>query len=154
MHERMVRGMELEAIVWLILVILLLGVEIVTVGLTTIWFAGGAIAALIMWGFDLNLLWQIFAFIVVSAVLMIFTRPLAVKYINTNKLKTNYEGIIGKVVRVTKKIDNVNAMGTAVLNNVEWSARSIDDSVIEEGTIVKVVDIKGVKLIVEVYNEK
>lgn len=145
----------MDAVFWLVLLILLLGIETITVGLTTIWFAGGALVALILWGCGLNFWVQAFVFAIVSVILMIFTRPFAIKYINTNKLKTNYEGIIGKVVRVTKKIDNINGTGAAIVNGVEWTLRSKDDEVIiEEGTIVKVVDIKGVKLVVEEYVER
>jgi membrane protein implicated in regulation of membrane protease activity len=145
----------MDAVFWLILLILLLGIETITVGLTTIWFAGGALVALILWGCGLNFWVQAFVFAIVSVILMIFTRPLAIKYINTNKLKTNYEGIIGKVVRVTKRVDNINGTGAAMVNGVEWTLRSTNDEIIiEEGTIVKVVDIKGVKLVVEEYIER
>lgn len=145
----------MEAIFWLVLLIVLLGVEIITVGLTTIWFAGGALSALGAYALGLSFGWQIVVFLVTSVVLLIFTRPLAVKYINTNKLKTNYEGIIGKVVRLTESIDNIGGTGKATINGVEWMARTANDGVlIKEGTIVKVVDIKGVKLIVEEYKEQ
>lgn len=145
----------MDAVFWLILLIILLGIETITVGLTTIWFAGGALVALILWGCGLNFWVQAFVFAIVSVILMIFTRPLAIKYINTNKLKTNYEGIIGKVVRVTKRVDNINGTGAAMVNGVEWTLRSTNDEIIiEEGTIVKVVDIKGVKLVVEEYVER
>ena len=145
----------MDVVFWLILLILLLGIETITVGLTTIWFAGGALVALILWGCGLNFWVQAFVFAIVSVILMIFTRPLAIKYINTNKLKTNYEGIIGKVVRVTKRVDNINGTGAAMVNGVEWTLRSTNDEIIiEEGTIVKVVDIKGVKLVVEEYVER
>ena len=144
----------MEAVFWLILLIVLLGIEIVTVGLTTIWFAGGALVALGAYAIGLNIIWQVVVFLVVSIILLIFTRPWAVKYINTNKLKTNYEGVIGKVVRVTEDVDNIAGTGTALVNGVEWMARTSDDKVtIKTGTIVKVVDIKGVKLVVEEYKD-
>lgn len=144
----------MEAVVWLILLILLLGIEVITVGLTTIWFAGGALIALGVYALGLDVVWQVVAFLVVSIVLLIFTRPLAVKYINANKLKTNYEGILGKAVRVTQEVNNLNDTGLAVVNGVEWTTRTSDDDItIPAGTIVKVVSITGVKLIVEEYKE-
>ena len=95
--------------VWLGLLILFLVIEIATVGLTTIWMAGGALGALILDLAGLNLWWQIGAFLVVSFTMLVFTRPFVVKYINSHHEKTNYEGIIGKVVRITEKVDNAAA---------------------------------------------
>lgn len=144
----------MEAVFWLVLLIILLGIEIITVGLTTIWFAGGALVALAVYGLGFDLGWQVAVFVVVSVVLLVFTRPLAVKYINVNKLKTNYEGVIGKVVRLTENVNNLNGTGTTLINGVEWTARSTSDEInIPAGTIVKVVDIKGVKVIVEENKE-
>lgn len=143
----------MEAAFWLILLIVLLGIEVVTVGLTTIWFAGGAVAAIIVSAFGLDIIWQVAVFVVVSIVLLIFTRPLAVKYMNVNKLKTNYEGIIGKVIRISEDVSNINETGKAIVNGVEWTVRTQDEKIIEKGSIVKVINIVGVKLIVEEYKE-
>ena len=55
--------MEREAIVWLALFVILLIVELLTVGLTSIWFAGGALAALVLELLGVDLIWQIGAFI-------------------------------------------------------------------------------------------
>ena len=97
---------------------------------------------------------QIAVFLVVSFVLVIFTRPWAMKYIKTNHVKTNYEGIIGKVVRITQDVDNLNGTGCAVVNGQEWTVRATEDEKkIAAGTLVKVVNISGVKLIVEEYEE-
>lgn len=146
--------MEKEIFIWLGLLIVFLVVEIATVGLTSIWLAGGALAALLLNIAGLNIWWQGGAFIVVSFVLLVFTRPFAVKYINSNHEKTNYEGIIGKVVRITEKVDNLNATGTAVVNGLEWSARTeADGEILEPGELAKVVSISGVKLIVKKYEE-
>jgi len=141
-------------IVWLALLIIFLVIEIATVGLTSIWLAGGALAGLLIDMAGLGLPWQIAAAIIVTAVLLIFTRPFAVRHINRNHERTNYEGIIGKVIRITETVDNINQTGRAVLNGSEWTVRSAqDDIILEPGTIVKVVKISGVKLIVEHYEE-
>lgn len=146
--------MEREAFIWLGLLIVFLVVEIITVGLTSIWLAGGALAALILNIAGLNLVWQVGAFLVVSFLLLFFTRPFAVKYINARHEKTNYEGVIGKIVRVTQTVDNLAQTGTAVVNGLEWTARDEkDDEVLEPGTLAKVVSISGVKLIVKKYEE-
>lgn len=141
--------------VWLGLLILFLVIEIATVGLTTIWMAGGALGALILDLAGLNLWWQIGAFLVVSFTMLVFTRPFVVKYINSHHEKTNYEGIIGKVVRITEKDDNLQQTGTAVVNGLEWTTRAErDDVILDPGDLAKVVNISGVKLIVKKYEEE
>lgn len=138
-----------EAIAWLILLILFILIEIATLGLTTIWFAGGALIAFIaaLLGFDLVV--QIVLFFVLSVVLLVFTRPIAVRYFNTKRVPTNSESLIGSRAKVTETIDNLNNVGTVLLNGLEWTARTTDNKVIPEGSIVKVVQITGVKVIVE-----
>ena len=111
-------------IAWLGLLILLLIIEIITVGLTSIWAAGGALAALILNILGLSLVWQIVAFFVVTFVLLIFTRPFAVRFINTQREKTNYEGIIGKTIRIAERVDNIRQTGMAVVNGQEWTVRA------------------------------
>lgn len=113
--------MEREAFVWLGLLIVFLVIEIITVGLTSVWLAGGALAALPLNIAGMNLIWQVGAFFVVSFLLLFFTRPFAVKYINAHHEKTNYEGVIGKIVRVTETVDNLAQTGTAVVNGLEWT---------------------------------
>ena len=141
--------------VWLGLLILFLVIEIATVGLTTIWMAGGALGALILDLAGLNLWWQIGAFLVDSFTMLVFTRPFVVKYINSHHEKTNYEGIIGKVVRITEKVDNLQQTGTAVVNGLEWTTRAErDDVILDPGDLAKVVNISGVKLIVKKYEEE
>lgn len=147
--------MEREAAVWLGLLIVFLVVEIATVGLTSIWLAGGALAALVLDAAGLNLWWQIGAFLVVSFLLLVFTRPFAVKYINSHHEKTNCEGIIGKVVRITETVDNLQNTGTAVVNGLEWTTRTENDKeILTPGDLAKVVNISGVKLIVKRYEEE
>lgn len=145
----------MEAMYWLIILAVLIVIEIVTLGLTTIWFAGGALVAFILACFGVSLPIQITVFIVISLVLLFFTRPVAMKYLNKKRFKTNYEGVIGKIVKVTERIDNYNATGAAMCNGQEWTARAeIDNKVIEPGTMVKVVNVSGVKLIVTEYREE
>ena len=138
------------AAVWMALVIIFLVVELITVGLTTIWLAGGALVAFILAAVGAGFWLQLVAFFVVSFVLIYFTRPFAMKYLNPRRTRTNSEELIGTVVKVTERIDNRAAKGTALVKGLEWSARAVsDDMIIETDTLVKVLRIEGVKLIVE-----
>ena len=93
---------------------------------------------------------QIGVFVVVSVVLLFFTRPLAVKYLNTKTIKTNTEALVGKTARVIVDINNLKSQGQVVINGLEWTARSSDDTVVFKiGDAVTIVGIEGVKLIVE-----
>ena len=103
-------------IAWLVLLIILLIIEIITVGLTSIWAAGGALAALVLNLLDISLLWQVVVFFIVTFVLLYFTRPFAIRFINTRREKTNYEGIIGKTIRIAETVDNISQTGMAVVN--------------------------------------
>lgn len=139
----------MSAIVWLILMAALLVVELCTLGLTTIWFAAGALVAFIAATLGGPLWLSIALFIIVSIVLLIFTRPVATKYLNSKTTKTNAESIVGKTAKVTIAIDNLAPSGQVVIGGMEWTARSTEDGVkIPEGTLVTVEGISGVKLIV------
>lgn len=145
----------MNTMVWLVAMIVLIVIEIVTVGFGAIWFAIGALAAVIISLLGGGTMLQIAVFLAVSFVTLIFTRPLAVKYINSTRTRTNYEGIIGKVVRITQDVDNIVETGCAVVNGQDWTVRAADNSCkIAAGSLAKVVDIKGVKLIVEKYEEE
>lgn len=141
-------------IAWLVLMVVLLIIEIITVGLTSIWAAGGALAALILNIIGVPFVGQVIAFFAVTILLLCFTRPFAMRFINTRREKTNYEGVIGKTIRVAEKVDNIAQTGMAVVNGQEWTVRAEqDEEILEVGTIAKVVNISGVKLIVKKYEE-
>ncbi|MEY8333052.1 NfeD family protein [Lachnospiraceae bacterium 47-T17] len=138
------------AAMWMLFVISFLVVELLTIGLTTIWLAGGAAVAFILATAGANFWCQLAGFFIVSFVLIYFTRPWALKHFNPCRTKTNSEGLIGEIVKITGRVDNRAAKGTALAKGQEWSARAVsDDLIIEEDTLVKVVKIEGVKLIVE-----
>ena len=119
--------MEQMEIIWLALTAVLLIIEIATLGLTTIWFAAGALFAFFAALLGMNQGIQIGVFVVVSVVLLFFTRPLAVKYLNTKTIKTNTEALVGKTARVIVDINNLKSQGQVVINGLEWTARSSDD---------------------------
>ncbi len=138
--------------IWLAFVILFVVAEGMTVGLVSIWFAGGSLVAMLLAMAGAGIGWQMLAFLIVSAGLLMATRPLAKKYINSKKEKTNYKSVIGEVAKVTATIDNYNQTGAAFADGKEWTARATEDTVIiKKDTLVKVVAIEGVKLIVEPY---
>lgn len=135
-------------VIWLIATAVLVVMEMISLGLTTIWFAGGALVAALTAYLGLHWMAQILVFAIVSLLLLFFTRPLAVKHLMKEPEKTNVEGLIGKTGYVTKTINNLKAEGEVKLNGMEWTARSKDDSVIEKDEEVIVDSISGVKLIV------
>ena len=144
----------MEIMVWLALIVFFVVLEIATVGLTSIWLAGGSLAGLICAAFGMGIVGQIIVFAVISFVLLYFTRPWALKYLKPHLVRTNYEEAVGKNVCVTEQINNVKGTGTAVMNGLEWTARSVDDDkIFEPGEIVTVKEIKGVTLYVTESNE-
>ena len=118
--------------VWLVLLILFIVAELATMGLTTIWFAGGALIAAIAAALHAPLVLQVALFLIVSIVLLFFTRPIAVKYFNKDRVRTNVESMIGRQAIVISEINNLEGVGQVTV-----------------GTVVVVCAVSGVKLIVE-----
>lgn len=139
---------------WLVLFIIFVLLEIITLGFTTIWFAGGALVALISSLLGAHLVVQVVLFIIVSLLLLLFTRPYAKRFINNQTIKTNVDELTGKKAKVIENIDNVNSTGVVILNGLEWTARSVDDSVIPKNSVVVVERVEGVKLLVRIKGEE
>ena len=140
----------METIFWLILFVVLLVIEIFTMGLTTVWFAGGALVAFVLAfvGFDLPV--QIIVFLLVSILLLVLTRPIAIKFFNQERQKTNADRLIGQRAVVIETIDTLHGTGRVEVNGMEWSAKVEDvTAVIETGAVVSIEGIQGVKLIVK-----
>lgn len=145
----------MTSIYWLIAFVVFVGVEVATMALTTIWFAGGAFIAFLLSLLGVSVEIQLVVFVIASFLLLFLTRPFATRYINRNTVKTNVEGLVGKEARVTKEINDDLDTGTAVLGGQEWTARTGDRTVvIPAGTMVTVKEIKGVKLIVAKSQEE
>lgn len=136
-------------IIWLIILAVCLIAEIATLGLVTIWFAGGALVAFFVALVTDSLLIQMIVFFTVSLLLLFFTRPIAARFYNNKRTKTNVESLVGEYCKVTEEIDNFNGTGTVFLNGLEWTARSKSEEVIPLDTRVKVCAVDGVKVIVE-----
>lgn len=142
-------------IMWLVALVLCIIIEIATMGLTTIWFAGGALVAAIAAGFNAPFVVQVVLFLVVSILLLYFTRPIAVKYFNKDRVKTNAESLVGKQAIVISEIDNLQGTGQVTVGGMEWMARTTEEGVkIPVGCVVNIVAINGVKLIVEERREE
>ena len=139
----------MPALYWLIISAVLIVTEIITLGLTTIWFAAGALVAALGAYVGLGIIAQLILFIVVSVILLELTRPLAIKYLNDKTVRTNADSLIGEIAIVTEDIDNIAGKGAVKIQGEVWTARSTEDEMtIEKEAKVQVLDISGVKLIV------
>lgn len=137
-------------VVWLIIVILLALIEITTINLTTVWFVASGIVALIISLFVDNYLLQFGTFVVVGVILLITTKPFLTKFIKQHKVKTNIDRVIGMTGVVTEKIGK-NEDGEVKVDGKKWTAFA--DKAIQKGDLVKVLEIKGVKIKVEKIGE-
>ena len=145
----------MDMIGWLVVFVILIGIEAATMALTTIWFAGGAVFAFFAAVLGFSIQTQLVVFLIVSFILLLFTRPLAMRFVNRETVKTNVDGLIGRRAKVITKIDNNEPSGATVVDGQEWTARSMDDAVtIPVGTHVVIKEVRGVKLIVEPVSEK
>ena len=136
-------------IIWLILLIVFAASEAATVGLTSIWFAAGALTALIAALLGGPLWVQITLFLAVSLLCLAAVRPLAKRLLNSRVEPTNADRVIGAQAQVTEDIDNIHGRGAVVIRGMTWSARSQDGGPISAGTMVRVLRIEGVKVFVE-----
>lgn len=140
--------MDWFAILWLVLMIVFILIEVSTVSMVSVWFASGALTALIASLCNAPLWLQIVLFVVVSAALLLALRPLARKYFTPRLTKTNVDAVVGTEGLVTQRIDNLSASGSVKLGGVEWSARSTSGAPLEEGTRIRVDRVEGVKVFV------
>lgn len=142
--------MDKMIMLWLVVLIVSVGLEAATLGLASIWFAGGALFAVIAAALNAPIAIQVVLFVLVSLLLLFFTRPLAVKYFNKDRVRTNVESMVGRQAIVVSEINNLQGIGQVTVGGQEWSARSLDEQdSIAAGSVVRVVAINGVKLIVK-----
>ena len=135
--------------IWLGVLVAAVVLEIATTQIVSIWFAIGALASLIATLAGVEQLWiQIVIFVLVSAIAVVATRPIVKRIVNKKAEPTNADMVIGKTGVVTEKIDNLAPSGMIKAGGQVWTARSADNSVIEENERVIVKEISGVKLIV------
>lgn len=137
-------------VLWVVLMIVFVIGELATIGLTSIWFAAGALVAFILALAGCGPVVQFAAFLIVSVLLLMSTRSWAQKFINSRTQKTNADRIIGETIRIAERVSNRDQTGMAVVHGQEWTVRTrSDEEVIEKDQNAKVVEIRGVKLIVE-----
>ena len=145
----------MDLLLWLGILAVLLIIEAATVGLVTVWFAGGALAAAIASGAGAGAVTQWLLSLRVSLVLLFFTRPLAVRYMKRGIPRTNVNSLIGKKAVVIQKIDNLSQTGQVRINDIEWMARTESDGEkIPEESVVEIEAVRGVKLIVKKCKEE
>lgn len=136
--------------VWLGVIVAAGLLEAATMQLSSIWFVGGGLVALLSAVFSAPLWLQITLFFVVSLVLLFFTRPIVVDKLKIGQKRTNADSLIGETCIVTEPIDNIKSEGRVEIKSLPWTARSADDAVtFKKGDRVVIREIKGVKLIVE-----
>jgi len=138
------------AMVWLVAMVVFLVIEALVPGLVSLWFAVGALAAVLAAALHAPIWLQLVWFFVVSVAALWLTRPLVKKYVNSKVQPTNADAVIGRECLVTEDIDNIRATGRVKVGGMEWTARSeAEDVKFPTGTVVTAVAIEGVKLIVK-----
>lgn len=138
---------------WLVALVAFIVVEAITAGLVSIWFAFGALAALVVAMLGGAFVWQLTAFMVFSAIMLYFTQPLAKKLMREGKVKTNVDALLGKIAIVEKPIFK-NEFGQVKIGGNHWTAKSNQEEVIPENAEVEVIAVEGVKLIVRAINKQ
>ena len=136
-------------IMWLVLLVVFAVGEVATVGLTSIWFAAGSLAALNAALLGGPLWVQLTLFLAVSLLCLVAARPLAKRHLNSKVEPTNADRVIGETAQVIEDVDNIHGKGAVVIRGMTWSARSQDGGPITTGTMVRVLRIEGVKVFVE-----
>lgn len=146
--------MNQDTLIWLVLLVIFLIAEgVCAIHLVSIWFAAGALAALVVSLLAGPVWLQIVVFLALSCVLLAALWPLSRKFLTPKLQKTNVDAIIGSTGRVTVAIDNNGAQGQVKLGAMEWTARSTSGEIIEAGTLVRVDRIEGVKAFVSAATE-
>lgn len=135
--------------VWLIIAGLFFVGEIATVGFLIFWFGIGALIAMIVSFFTSNIIIQTTIFVISSTILIFTTKPFVKKFADVKKTNTNVYSIIGKKALVIKTIDPIHSVGQIKINGEVWTAESENNQVIDEGSEVEILEIKGVKAIVK-----
>ena len=146
--------MNSTVVIWMLVIIASVAIEAVTLDLSALWFAVGGVAALLLASFGAALMPQLIIFTIVSALLLLLVRPAARKLLKPKGVRTNADRILGEEALVTVAIDNTAAQGEIRLMGQIWTARSANGSVIPQGARVRVLEIVGVKAIVELMEKE
>ena len=144
-------------IIWLCFALVLLAIEFITIDLVAVWFALSSLILVLITAIfpNLQLVWQIVIFIALSATLLVSTRKLVNKLMQKRKDgETNLDLILNHKAIVIEEINNDLSLGAVRINGIVWNARSLNENIISDGALVKVVKIDGNKLIVEKINNQ
>lgn len=136
------------AIIWLCLLVAFLALEAATVKLISVWFAAGAVVAMLVAILGGPGWLQMLVFFTVSIVLLILLLPVVKKHLRPKIVPTNADALVGRVCVVTQAIDPLEG-GRVKLGDVTWSARSAEGQAIAAGAQVKILRIQGAKVFVE-----
>lgn len=142
-----------EGIIWLIIALASGVIEAITMGLTTVWFVFGALAAWILYEFNAPFIAQLVVFVTTTGILLYFTKPVVEKYLKVGNIKTNADSLVGETGRVTEDIDTIQAKGQLEIRGQIWSAKTRDGNLIAKDTLVEILAIEGVKLVVRKSNK-
>ena len=145
--------MNWEAIFWLIAMIIFVVAESMTVTLVSIWFAVGALGAILVALLGGGLMLQVTVFLALAIVLLFLLRGMVRKHFSPRVTKTNVDSVIGATGIVLTPVNNIAALGQVQINGIEWSARSTDNTHIPAGAMVNVDKIEGVKVFVSLAEE-
>ena len=145
--------MNWEAIFWLVAMVIFMAAEAMTVTLVSVWFAAGALGAVIVALLGGGLVMQVTVFLALAVALLLSLRGIVRKHFNPRITKTNIDSILGATGIVVTPVNNIAALGQVQINGMEWSARSSDNSHIAAGTLVKVDKIEGVKVFVSLAED-
>ena len=140
-------------ITWLIVAAFCFIAEIITVGFFVFWLGIGALLSMLLSFVTDSIVLQIGVWVIASTLMIIFTKPLVNKYLKTKTIPTNVYTILGKKALVTEEINNALSKGQIKVDSDVWSAKSIDNTIIPEGTIVEISKIEGVKTVVKTITE-
>ena len=141
------------SIIWIAAIIIFGIAEAATAGLVSIWFVVGAVAALVATELGAVLWLQFAAFLIVSILALIATRPLARKMLDKTIVPTNADRVLHHEAKVTETVDNENATGAVYIDGKTWTARSEDGNIIPKGKMARIVRMEGVKLYVRESKE-
>ena len=140
--------MNWEAIFWLVAMVIFMAAEAMTVTLVSIWFAAGALGAVLVALFGGGLMLQVTVFLALAVALLLSLRSIVRKHFTPRLTRTNIDSVIGATGIVVTPVNNIAALGQVQISGMEWSARSTDGTHIPTGTLVKVDKIEGVKVFV------
>ena len=145
--------MNWEAIFWLAAMVVFIAAEAMTVSLVSIWFAAGALGAILVALLGGGLVLQVTVFLALAVALLLSLRSIVRKHFTPHVTRTNIDSVIGATGIVVTPVNNIAALGQVQIGGVEWSARSTSGSHIPAGALVRVDRIEGVKVFVSLAEE-